>query len=445
MRLYLSVLLVTLFTANIFAQRTLTLDEAISIALQRNTSLQKNINSYSSSDASIKAAMGNLLPSVSAGAGWQWSRSESDKEQTYTLQGQMFKSSGVTQDSRQISISANAQWTLFDGLASWRQYDNAKLSKESLRLELERLKQTTTFNIVSEFYAVLNTVSLQKMREDDLAWNKKNLETIEEKNKLGSVTLADVYSQQVKVGTAELALITVQNDVATAKNELLNTLGLNVLEDVTLVDPLENSNSKIDDAKSMVKEYGDIYQLVKTALEKRYDYQSAQLGIKSAENDLKIANSGYMPSLSNNYSVNMGANNLSDLTKTRSYSVGLSLNVPIFSGWSTDKNVQAAQVSIKNKNIELEEKEKEIKINLKKAYLDLQAAQKRLDVSESNVLAAEKNRQIEQEKYNIGSGTLLNLMIANSDYTTAKQTSINNKFDFVKYKAAVEYYLGILK
>ncbi|MCX6149765.1 MAG: TolC family protein [Ignavibacteriales bacterium] len=444
MRLYLSLLLLLIISMGTYAQRTLTLDEAIKIALQKNTVLEKGMNNLEATKSNLKSAYGGLLPSVGAGGSWGWSRRVQNIQTSSSSQYGYVVNPALTIESRNYRVNVGANWTLFDGLANFSSISQSKNNLESAELSLQRLKQDIVFEIISRYYAVLNATQLLKVREDDLVWNQKNLDVINEKNKLGSVTLADVYAAQVRVGNSELALIQAKNDYETLQSDLLNALGIDVFQDVTLVDPVTNDAAGLQAGKIMIADYKDLSQGVEQSLKNRYDYQSTLLSLESANDGITIAKSGYLPRLTNSYGFDMNANTPSELKDSKTYSIGLSLDIPIFSGWSTESSVQFAKVNAMNKEVELTELERSIKINLKKTYLDFQASEKRLDVSEKNVLSAEQNRRIEQEKYNLGASSLVNLLLASSEYTLALQTSINNRFEFFRLKSQLEYYLGIL-
>ena len=120
------------------------------------------------------------------------------------------------------------------------------------------------------------------------------------------------------------------------------------------------------------------------------------------------------------------------------------MNIPLFSGFRVSNNVQFAEVNVENKVIELSDLERSIKLQIQKTYLDLQAADKSLQVNTKNVIAAEETRKIEQERYSLGLGTLLNVLIANSDYTTARTNLITAQFEFIRLSKQLEYYLGVL-
>ncbi|MCH7773283.1 MAG: TolC family protein, partial [Bacteroidetes bacterium] len=113
-------------------------------------------------------------------------------------------------------------------------------------------------------------------------------------------------------------------------------------------------------------------------------------------------------------------------------------------GWSVDNRVQFAKVDVKNKEVELSDLERIIKRQVQQTFLDLQAAFKFLKVSENNISFAGENLKIEQEKYSLGSGKLLDVLIANSNYTTALTDLINAQFVYLVLSEQLKYYVGVL-
>jgi len=113
-------------------------------------------------------------------------------------------------------------------------------------------------------------------------------------------------------------------------------------------------------------DYKNISQLVSQALNVRTDYQSAQLKLESAANGITIARAGHFPTLSNSFSYNLRANRLSKLLDSKTYFIGLSLSIPIFSGFRVSNNVQFAEVAVQNKKIDLSDLERKIKLHIQK-------------------------------------------------------------------------------
>jgi outer membrane protein len=442
MRILTKALFLFLITTVAFPQKTLTLDDAINIALQKNSTLQKSMNTLKTYESGLLASYGNLLPSLSASGSWSWNRNE-DEGTTYNYAGFVYTSPASKTESRSYRANVDANWTLFDGLANIAGVSKSKSDLEAARLSLERLKQDIVFQTISFYYDVINTSELLKVKVDDVRQAQKNLETITERNKLGAVTLADVYAQQVTLGNAELEEIRTRNTLETAKTNLLYYLGLDVFDNYSFSDNF--SVNQLDIIKNRLSEESDsLSVLVSSAMDNRFDYKSALLNLEGAYDDITIARSGHFPRLTNSLGFSSNANSFDKLFASKSYTVGLTLSIPIFSGFSVSNRVEIATVNAKNQEVVVSDLEREIKRNLQKTFLDLQAAEKSLSVSEKNVESAEENLKIEQEKYSLGSSKLLDVLTARTNYTNARVAYINAEYAYVVLSEQLKYYTGVL-
>jgi outer membrane protein len=431
MRIMIKAFFFILVTAVAYPQKTLTLDEAINIALQKNSTLQKSINTLETYESGLLASYGNLLPSIGARGTADWSRTEGG---IIFVQG--IPTPVPTSESRNYTVGAGANLTLFDGLANYAGVSQSKNDLDAARFSLERLKQDIVFQTISFYYDVINTKELLKVKEDDVRQAQKNLETISERNKLGAVTLADVYAQQVTLGNAELEEIRTRNNLETTKADLLYYLGLDVLEEYTFPEEFTT------DEKEMME--NDVSILVSDAMANRFDYKSALLQLESAKDGITIARGGHFPSLTGSLGYGTSADRMSDLFEFNSYSAGLTLSIPIFSGWSIDDRVELATVNALNREVELTDLERDIKRNIQKTHLDLQAAEKSLNVAEKNVEAAQENLRIEEEKYSLGSSKLLDVLTATTYYTNARVNYINAQFAYIVLSEQLKYFTGVL-
>jgi len=443
MRTFLLFLLIIGNTIFLSAQKQLSLDEAIKIALQKNSTLRKTENNLATYHSNVKTAYGAFLPSLGASGSWNWNRDEASGGETYVYQGTVFTSEPQKTETRNYSVGAGASINLFDGLSNIASLSQAKNDLESAELYFERIKQDLVFNTINLYYGVVNNQQLLKVKEEDVKWNQKNLETITERNKLGAVTLADVYAQQVRFGNAELEVVRTRNILESSKAELLDYLGLDVLDQYQFSDSLSAQELLVLE-NNLAKEYENISKIVAEALDKRPDYRSVLLDLESANDGITKAWSGYLPKLTGSANFSTYANQINKLFNSRSYSVGLTLSIPIFSNFNTENQVQFAEVNAMNKEIVVSDLERQIKKNLKKTFLDLQAAEKALEVGKRNVVAAQENLKIESEKYSLGAGTLLNVLVANSEFTNAQTNYINAQFAYITLSEQLKYYLGVI-
>ncbi len=437
------ILMVLLFlSSNLIAQTTLTLEEAISIALQRNSNLIKGKNALMVDKASIKSAYGDLLPNFGVSGSWGWTRLIDDGGEPIYFEGYELETQPTDNQSRNYSVSAGGSITLFDGLANYARIAQSENDLKSAQFTLDKLKQDIVYTTTFYYYGVISTGELVKVREENVKFNEKLLETIKERNRLGSIPIADVYTQQVSVGNAQLLLIQAQNNYVTSKNNLLNFLALDIFEEYNLVDPFTDNSIGIEE--EIMKDQYNFEGLVKEALENRADYKSKLLDIESADKGQTIAMSGLLPSLSGNYSYSTSATKSNTLFKRENYRVGLSLNLPIFSNWNTEESMQFAEVNYLNQLEDLAALERTIKIEVKESFLNLVASKKQLEVTNSNITAAKENRRVNNERYNLGSGTILDVLQSDKDYTQALTDNIRARFEYFQNRDKLMNALGKL-
>ena len=440
MRLTIIILFTVLFSTYILPQEKLTLEKAIGTALHKNSTFLKSSNQIDRFESGVQAAWGNFLPTLGANANWQWTKTDQQGLYVDPNTGQVVDGS---QQLRSYNVGIGSDWTLFNGLANLATLSQSENDLESAQYTLERIKQDIVYQTMTLYYRVVYNSQLLNVKKDDLKWNEKNLETIKERNRLGAATLADVYQQEVAKGNAELELIRTENQLELSKKDLLFYLGIDVLEEFAFTDTLTSIDSEILNAK-LLNDYQDISELVTSALNQRYDYKSAILNYESTKEGVTIAQSGHWPSLIANGSYSWFGNTVSEIDKNKNLQFGLSLNLPLFLGWSISNNVQIAEVQSKNSEIELSDLEREIKKQIKTNFLDLQASQKALVVSEKNISAARETLKIEEEKYALGSGKLLDVLIVNSRYTTALTDLLNSQFAYIVLSQQLKYNLGTL-
>jgi len=437
MRKYLVLFFIFLFSTFSFAQKKLTLNQSIQIALQGNSGLIKAKNNLKTNESSVKSAYGDLIPDLGISGAWTWNRN------TEIGLSQLNVDTTLTDiDTRSYSVGAGGRVVLFDGLANYARISSSKNELESAEFYLDKFKRDVVLQTSEFYYSILNAEELLIVRHENLKYNQKLLETIQERNRLGSVPIADVYSQQFQTGNAELEVIKSENAVDASKNTLLNYLALDVLEDYEFENPFETI--EINNMDKYSSEFSDIKTMVDYALKNRTDYMGQMHTVASSEEGITIAKGGYWPSLSGNYGFTTSTGNINNFFDRKFWSLGLSLNVPIFSNFGTENSVQFAKVRFQNANEDLLALERQIKIEVKQGFLDFNAVTKGLEVAIENVQSSAENRRVQYERYSLGAGTFLDVLLSDRDYQNALSQRVDAEFLFYKTRDALLNYLGKL-
>ena len=421
-----------------FGQNPLTLEQAKAIALERNLDVVQAMNNVESAQSSVLAATGNYLPTLSASGGWSHDRSSARY-----LNGVEIPSgtSGVT-ESDYYRTGVDLNYTIFDGFAREATHGRATSNAVAAEQRSDRTRQSVAFQVETQYLNVLRLEQLVTVSEENLKRDRRQLERITESNKVGALSLADVYRQQSQVAADELNLINAQNDFNKAKADLASLIGLDMTEEHTFADPAIQPTISKEELDGALTQYDSFASVSGRALAARPDFIGARENLSAAESGVTIAKSGYWPSVAASAGYGLANNKFSRLTDNNDISVGINLRWNIFDGFATNERIQTAAAARRNAEVSVVQLQRDINVEVKKALLDLDAARKQYEVSQKGLVSATEDRKIAEERYNLGAGTLLDLLTANANLVNAQANGVNASYNFLLSKKRVEYTIG---
>jgi outer membrane protein len=443
-------------------QDTITLQEAITIALENNYQLKKTGNNLDLSEKDIFSAKMDFLPTLNASNSYNLSAGRRFDQIT----GQITES-----EVQSFNGSLTTNITLFDGFRNINNLRRAENNELSLKEQMERAKQDLIFNVASQYLQLLLDQELLQIAKENLEASNKQLEQVQAQVDVGSRPVADLYNQESVVANNELTVIQRENQLDTDRQAIIRTLQIDPMNEYRFQKPDLNEN--IEFASYNLEE------LVQTALANRSDIKSQNFRIKSAEYSYDIAKSGHYPTLSFRAGIQSDWNDqLQEIERNNSglplaedgslftdpnnqnpslvdvgfgdqffdinvYKyMGFSLNIPIFSQWNTQYSIESNFVQYKNAQLDLENVRLQVIQEVRQAYNDYQNYEKQLESTEKAIRASEKALETQQERYNIGSSTLIELTQANSDYVEASSNRVQAVYRLVFQEQLLKYYMG---
>jgi outer membrane protein len=414
-----------------------TLQECITIGLKSNPDLARSRGEIDRAAAQRTQAFGAFLPTVSGSASWT---------RTDQKQWAMRADVGALQTQESFSYTLGADLQLFNGLANINTADRSVLGFQASEKSVQRREQDVIYSVSAGYINALRLKQLVTVNASTLERSRKQLDRVRELNAVGSVPLADVYRQQVQVGRDELLLLQSENTFRNALVDLQTLIGLDPRQ------PMDLSGTDIPSRVDSVEvartraELPTVDALMAEALRLRPDLAQARLQLQSAAKSVAVARGGYWPRLSAFAQYNWSNTLfqwalLTDNTFGR-FSYGLGLSIPIFSNFQVSTAVQSAQIDERNAQTTLMELERNVTAALQKASNELTAAEKNLEISRRTLFSAQEDHRIANERYSLGAGTLLDLIVANSNLTAAQSDVINGTFNYLIVLRQVDYQLG---
>jgi outer membrane protein len=450
----------------------ITFDEALRIGLERNTALRQATNAAEARAYDVSANRAQFLPDLSAtirptqryGLAFDQTTGQLDQETTESL-----------------DASLSASLNVFNGFRDVATLDRSAHLREASEFGLVRAQQDVLFNVANQFLQVLLNKQLVLIQEENLEAARVQLAQVEALVEGGVRARADVLQQEAQVAQRELEVLRAESDLELAQTRLVQVLQLDPFGNYTFVAPAL-------EAAALDAEPYDLEALLTAALEGRDDLRAQRLEIEAAEAGVRVARSGYYPTVNlfagygSSYSslatqpiggapvvlpvtteggepVLIGGEPLTFdqplgreetpfaeqfFTDNRGGSVGLSINVPIFDRFVTRAQVQQAELQAANERIVLENLRQDVALQVRQGLLDYRNAAKRLDVTARQVVSAEAALRAEQERYDLGVSTLTELTQARALLVEAQSARAQAVAQFVFQEKLLAYATGSL-
>ncbi|WP_373812470.1 TolC family protein, partial [Porphyromonas loveana] len=197
-------------------------------------------------------------------------------------------------------------------------------------------------------------------------------------------------------------------------------------------------------------------EIYRTAVAIKPALRSGELQIAAAREGLASARAAYFPTLSfgagysNGYFRNLGKEyaalntSFADQWKTNgSYSVGLSLNIPIFNAMQTQDRVRNSRLQVRASELRLTEEKKTLYKEIRQAYSNAVAADKAISAARNSTAATLRAYEYARDSFEAGRLSAYEYAEAKTKYALSQVEEIRAKYDFI-YKAKVlDFYRGI--
>jgi outer membrane protein len=174
--------------------------------------------------------------------------------------------------------------------------------------------------------------------------------------------------------------------------------------------------------------------------------QQAQANVEASKEETKASKATYLPSLSASYSRSGSGTDpqfgLGSDPFSYSGRLSFSLSYPVFNNFQREEQVVRAKVSQMNAEATLRDQQLAATELLTQNIGALRSASQRVAVQAASVAAAQEDVRVQQQRYNIGASTLLDLITSQASLATAEQALIQARYYYRIARAQLEALIG---
>jgi TolC family type I secretion outer membrane protein len=332
------------------------------------------------------------------------------------------------------SATLSASWLIYDFGGREATVENAVQVLAAANATQDATVQTVFLAAVqswSQWFSAKAAVDAAKESEKA---SQESLKAAERRYEVGTATPADKLQARTAWSQAVLSRIKAEGEERSARGALMNALGLAADNGLAIALPPQLNPPTDFEA--------DLHRIIAEALEARPDLTAAEAQVKAAQAGVAQAKAAGMPSLS--LTAGTGENHSGLTDSSRSSNVGLSLSLPLFTGYSSTYRVRAAQEQLAAKEAQRDRIANQVSLDVWKAYHALVTAIQSVRASSDLLQSAAQSRRVAKGRFDAGVGGILDLLNAESALASARRQDVEARQNWVIAKFTLAQAMGRL-
>jgi len=415
------------------SQTPLTLEESIKIAVERSLTVHSATVGIIGSEYVRKQTITNFLPLWTGQYAW----TRSNQPVILGLSSSSLLGGGIPTiygDKSIYDFSTIVNQPLFTGGFNLATYRSAKLGVDLSKESLELAKLDLILQVRVGYFTILRSEKLLAVAEQQVKNFEAQLAVTQAFFDVGIVPKNDVLLAEVNLANAKQSLAKAANDLAAAKASFNILLRRDVNTAFEVVDILAHKAFPLSFAQSLEE-----------ALRIRPEIKSAQLTIDQAKENVKIARSGFFPTISLAGSYNRSSDDI-DLSGganfVNSWQIQALATFTLWNWGNTAFKVGENKVKVKQAEDTMNQEIDSITLEVKNDYLNMQVAEKNISTAEKSIEQAEENLRMNEERYKYQVATQTDVVNAVTLLAQARTNYYTALSDFNIAKSQLERAMG---
>lgn len=410
--------------------------ECRDMALTHSEDIKISSNNISQAELDHKVARNSLLPQLSGTAMGMYMAPDMDFE-------------GIKLSMKETWIAGlNLTQPLYAGGKIISGIKLAKLGVDAQREQQRSTRAKVIADADNAYWTYIAVKEKQRMLESMLEYINSIYNQVKNSVDVEMATSADLLRVEAKRSDFNYQLENVNNGLEMCRINLCNIIGVDFSTQIVPADTTITVN------RSANYSYGH------GLIANRPEYRLLQKQIAISEEQVRLVRADYLPTLalSAGYSyygnlkmkgfADDGTGNMMSFSqnyKDGSFSIMLSLSIPIWNWGEGHKKVKKQKLAVENAHLDLEKNSRLMSIELRNAYNNLHSSESLIATAEAGEQDATEALRVMIDRYEVGMCTLTDLLEAQSQWHSAQSNVIEAKTQYKIYETDYLHAAGLLE
>lgn len=325
--------------------------------------------------------------------------------------------------------------TLWDFGRTLGAYLAARDQERAARAGLDATWNAVELNVRTAYYTVLATEALVAVADQTVASNQRQLDLARGQFEVGTRPRFDVTTAEVNFQQSLISQITAHDGVILTRINLSQAVGQDVSKR-TLALPGVPSDIDLDVARLMAE-----------ALAARPDLRGAEFQISAADQNLSAAKSAWFPILGVSAGYNWNDSKYPvagglPAPDANSWNLLGTLTWPVLSGGADLGRVDVQSGAVASAKASRDLLLLQVRTDVEQAVTGVNVARATREVARKLVTQAKENLELAEGRYQAGIGTIIDVTVSQTSYTSAQASEVKAAFDLASAWAQLQYAIG---
>ena len=295
--------------------------------------------------------------------------------------------------------------------------------------------QDVILSVEQAYYDYLDAKALLTAQEATIKERQTSLDSADARHRAGVATIADVLQARTALSQAKLTSETIEGNLRRLQGTIATLMGVPASTPFVVGDlPQDVPAQQVSDA---------VESLMTRAVSERPDLAAARAEVERARQRVQVVRAEGLPSVGVGASVgNIFTNRLNN--RFTPYSAGISLRVPLFTGFKNTYDIRAAQIETQLAAENARNVEQQVGLQVWTSYYALQTAMQRVATSRDLLRDATESVDVAMGRYRAGIGNILDLLTAQAALENARAEEVQARTDWFLSVAQLAHDTGTL-